>query len=69
MHVTVDCKNCKFRPQKDNLEKFPPIQTSLYDDRSRVRFTTVLKNSIDVMFRQFAFNLRKGAGILRRLPA
>jgi transposase, IS5 family len=42
---------------------------TLFDDRSRARFTTIVKNSIDAMFRQFAFNLRKGAGILRRLPA
>jgi len=42
---------------------------TLFDDRSRARFTTIIKNSIDAMFRQFAFNLRKGAGILRRLPA
>jgi len=41
---------------------------TLFDDRSRARFTTIVKNSIDAMFRQFAFNLRKGAGILRRLP-
>ena len=42
---------------------------NLYDDRSRARFTTIVKNAIDAMFRQFAFNLRKGAGILRHLPA
>jgi IS5 family transposase len=41
---------------------------ALWDDRSRARFTTIVKNAIDAMFRQFAFNLRKGAGILRRLP-
>ena len=42
---------------------------TLFDDRCRARFTTIIKNSIDAMFRQFAFNLRKGAGILKRLPA
>jgi IS5 family transposase len=42
---------------------------SLHDDHSRARFTTILKNTIDAMFRQFAFNLRKGAKILRVLPA
>jgi IS5 family transposase len=41
---------------------------ALWDDRSRARFTTIAKNAIDAMFRQFAFNLRKGAGILRQLP-
>ena len=43
--------------------------SSLHDDRNRARFTTIFKNSIDAMFRQFAFNLRKGAKILRFLPA
>ena len=43
--------------------------TTLFDNQGRARFTTIVKNSIDAMFRQFAFNLRKGAGILRRLPA
>jgi IS5 family transposase len=42
---------------------------SLFDDRNRARFTTIIKNGIDAMFRQFAFNLRKGATILGRLPA
>jgi IS5 family transposase len=42
---------------------------ALWDDRNRARFTTIAKNAIDAMFRQFAFNLRKGASILRRLPA
>lgn len=42
---------------------------SLHDDRGRARFTTVLKNSIDAMFRQFAYNLLKGAKILRLMPA
>jgi IS5 family transposase len=42
---------------------------SLHDDRNRARFTTILKNCIDAMFRQFSFNLRKGAKILRFLPA
>ena len=41
----------------------------LFVDRSRARFTTIVKNNIDALFRQFAFNLRKGAGILKRLPA
>ena len=42
---------------------------SLHDDRNRARFTTLAKNCIDAMFRQFAFNLRKGAKILKFLPA
>lgn len=43
--------------------------TTLFVDRCRARFTTIIKESIDAMFRQFAFNLRKGAGLLKRLPA
>ncbi len=35
---------------------------TLFDDRSIARFTTIVKNSIYAMFRQFAFNLRKGRG-------
>jgi IS5 family transposase len=42
---------------------------NLYDDHSRARFTTIIKNTIDATFRQFAFNLRKGASILKFLPA
>lgn len=43
--------------------------SSLWDDRNRARFTTIIKNTVDAMFRQFAFNLRKGARILKFLPA
>lgn len=42
---------------------------ALWDNRSRARFTTIAKNAIDAMFRRFAFNLRKGARILKHLPA
>ena len=40
----------------------------LYDNGKRARFPKILKNIIDVMFRQFAFNLRKGAKLLDYLP-
>jgi len=40
----------------------------LWDDHNRARFTTIIKNTVDAMFRQFAFNLRKGAKILKTLP-
>jgi len=43
--------------------------SSLHDDKGKARFTTIIKNTIDAMFRQFAFNLRKGAKILQFLPA
>jgi IS5 family transposase len=36
----------------------------LHDTGQRARFTKILKNNIDIMFRQFAFNLKKGAKIL-----
>ena len=35
----------------------------LHDTGQRARFTKILKNNIDIMFRQFAFNLKKGAKI------
>ncbi len=38
-------------------------------DRCRARFTTIFKNTMDAMFRQFSFNIRKGAEILKFLPA
>ena len=34
-----------------------------YDNGNRARVTTIFKNLMDLMFRQFAFNLRKGAKI------
>lgn len=40
----------------------------LHDNGNRARFTTIMKNLIDLMFRQFAFNLRKGAKILGVIP-
>ena len=35
-----------------------------HDNGNQARFTTIMKNLIDLMFRQFAFNLRKGAKTL-----
>jgi len=35
-----------------------------YDNGNRARFPKITKNIIDIMFRQFAFNLKKGAKIL-----
>ncbi|WP_459919198.1 transposase, partial [Desulfocicer niacini] len=32
----------------------------LHDKGDRARFTTIFKNSVDIVFRQFAFNLKKG---------
>lgn len=40
----------------------------LHDKGYRARFTKMMKNTIDIMFRQFAFNLKKGAKILEVLP-
>jgi IS5 family transposase len=39
-----------------------------YDNGNRARFTTIFKNLMDLMFRQFAFNLKKGARILQTIP-
>ena len=40
----------------------------LHDNGQRARFTKIIKNNIDIMFRQFAFNLKKGAKILEPIP-
>jgi IS5 family transposase len=34
--------------------------THLHNGASRARFTTIVKNATDALFRQFAFNLRRG---------
>ncbi len=39
-----------------------------YDNGNQARFPKIMKNTIDIMFRQFAFNLKKGAKILEALP-
>ncbi len=40
----------------------------LHDNGDKARFPQMMKNTIDIMFRQFAFNLKKGAKILDILP-
>lgn len=39
-----------------------------YDNGDQARFTDLFKNLMDLMFRQFAFNLKKGAKILEVIP-
>ena len=39
-----------------------------YDSGNKARFPEIMTNLIDIMFRQFAFNLRKGAKILEVIP-
>lgn len=39
-----------------------------YDSGNKARFPKIMTNLIDVMFRQFAFNLKKGAKILGVVP-
>lgn len=41
----------------------------LHDNGEKARFPKILKNTIDIMFRQFAFFLKKGAKILNVIPA
>ncbi len=36
----------------------------LHDKAKRVRFTTIIKNATDTMFRQAAFNLNRGSKLL-----
>jgi len=40
----------------------------LHDHAWKARFPKMVKNKIDIMFRQFAFNLKKGCKILENLP-
>ena len=40
----------------------------LHDNGEKARFTDMFKNLMDLMFRQFAFNLKKGAKIIEVLP-
>ena len=40
----------------------------MHDNGDKARFPQLVKNTIDLMFRQFAFNLRKGAKILEVIP-
>ena len=38
-----------------------------YDNGNKARFPEIMKNIIDIMFRQFAFNLKKGAKLIGAL--
>ena len=40
----------------------------LYDNGNKARFPKIMTNLIDIMFRQFAFNLKKGTKIFEVLP-
>lgn len=40
----------------------------LHDNGDKARFPQITKNIIDLMFRQFAFNLRKGTKIFGLVP-
>jgi len=40
----------------------------LHDNAGRARFAQIMKNVMDIMFRPFAFNLKKGAKILEAIP-
>ena len=71
----VNAKLTDFEIQRNkSISKFRYIVeqyfgiSHLYDSGNRARFPKIMKNTIDVMFRQFAFNLRKGAKILEYLP-
>ena len=56
-----------FRIYLDAIEQYFGI-SHLHDNGNKARFTNTMKNLIDLMFRQFAFNLKKGAKILEVLP-
>ncbi len=40
----------------------------MYVNGNKARFPEILKNTIDIMFRQFVYNLKKGTKSLEALP-
>jgi hypothetical protein len=56
-----------FRIYLDAIEQYFGISHK-YDQGKRARFPKIMKNIIDVMFRQFALNSRKGGKLLEYLP-
>ena len=56
-------RNKKIAKKRYIVEQYFGL-SHLYDGAKRARFTTIVKNVIDAMFRQFAFNLNRGAKLL-----
>jgi len=56
-------RNKKLAQKRYIVEQYFGL-SHLHDKAYRARFTTIIKNIIDAMFRQFAFNLNRGSKLL-----
>jgi IS5 family transposase len=56
-------RNKKLSKKRYIVEQYFGL-SHLHDKAKRARFTTIIKNTIDAMFRQFAFNLNRGSKLL-----
>ena len=57
-------RNKKISKKRYVVEQYFGL-SHLHDKAKRAKFTTIIKNTIDSMFRQFAFNLKRGSNLLR----
>ena len=56
-------RNKKISKKRYVVEQYFGL-SHLHYRAKRAKFTTIIKNTIDAMFRQFAFNLKKGSDLL-----
>ena len=56
-------RNKQISKKRDIVEQYLGL-SHLYHRASRARFTTLLKNTIDAMMRQMAFNLFRGSKVI-----
>jgi IS5 family transposase len=56
-------RNKKLSKKRYIVEQYFGL-SHLHDKAYRVRFTTIIKNIVDAMFRQFAFNFNRGSKLL-----
>ena len=56
-------RNKKLSKKRYIVEQYFGL-SHIHDKAKRARFTTIIKNTIDAMFRQFAFNLNRGSKLL-----
>ena len=56
-------RNKKLLKKRYIVEQYLGL-SHLHDGAKRARSITIIKNTIDAMFRQFAFNLHRGSKLL-----
>ena len=56
-------RNKKLSKKRYIVEQYFGL-SHLHNKAKQARFTTIIKNTIDTMFRQFAFNLNRGSKLL-----